>query len=240
MNGSIALRLFFLSLFSLAASAAASAAELECTKYVPAAGKTIAVPCEEGRPSSPPPAATSPAPPVESGAPAPVPEPPAASTRPPSSDELSVVEKIQKMVTEYLGALAAAKADPQFRDKYCLAKATAELIHQEKDKREYQRLWDQHVALEAELGQLGKLFYQALDEQVAKLFLDTPVDNAEPRSTRFRQTPLGASYTKARDEALKMSCQCARAPDPPKWMVCCDSCDQATLRARFTQKFPAQ
>ena len=135
-------------------------------------------------------------------------------------------------MVEWTGALTSASADAGFRDTYCAAKATAQLIHQEKDnKSEHQKLWDAHVALEAKLGQRGDLVYQALDDKLMKFFLGTPVDDAVP-STRFEQTPERVAFVRAR-EALKFSCLCMREENPPKRMICCDSCGQEALRARF-------
>ncbi len=226
MRPSIAL-VIFLTLLLVAAPVAA--AERECMIFVPSVGKLAAVECGDV-------AAT--APPAQSPAPAPAP-PAAAVPQTPTPYKDATLEKLRKSMIEWTEALTSASADADFRDTYCMAKGTALLLQQEKaNKKEHQRRWDEHVALEAKLGQRGNLVYQALEDKIMKFFLETPVDDALP-STRFEQTPEGVAFVKAR-KALNLSCQCMREENPPKRMICCDSCGNDTLEARFTEAFSPQ
>lgn len=204
-------------------SRVAAAAERECMNFIPSVDKLVAVECSDSQAAAPP-------------AERPAPAPPAAAVQTPKPYKDATLEKLRTRMVEWTGALASASADADFRDTYCTAKGTALLIHQEKNnKRQHQRRWDEHVALEAKLGQRGNLVYQALDDKLMKFFLGTPVDDALP-STRFEQTPEGVAFVRAR-KALNLSCQCMREENPPKRMICCDSCGNETLEARFTQAF---
>ncbi len=218
MNGSVAWRLLLLSVSAFAVCTAAPAAELACSRYVPAVDKLVAVPCEEFEASVPP-------------APVPPAPPPAAG-----EDGLSPIFKFTKalgttVLEDMTTALLEAKADTPFRETYCTMNATAQLLHQEKDQSEARRLQSEHAALEAQLGERGKRVYMALqDEDRVTVMLATPVVAAP--YTSIRQTPVGQAFLKARD-GLRMSCNCMREESPPKRMICCDACSKEALQARF-------
>jgi hypothetical protein len=190
-------------------------AEPECMKYVPAADKIVPVPCAEFKTAAAP--AAEPAPPPAEAAPA------APATDP-------HLAKIIKTLTELTTSLKEAKADAAFRESFCTMSATAQILHQQKDEREIERLQKQHEALEAKVGQRGNDVFTALQPQLMDMVLGTPVDDAVP-STELRQTAEGQAFVAARD-GLHMSCNCLYEPSPPHRLVCCDSCDQETLKAK--------
>jgi hypothetical protein len=83
------------------------------------------------------------------------------------------------------------------------------------------------TALEAKLGDRRITVYRALfDKDFMNMILGTTIElpvGKGPGAT-LKQTPEGQAYIKARD-ALHVTCNCMREADPPKRMVCCDSCD---------------
>lgn len=220
MHYSAALRMLLLLLW-VSAACRATAAEVECMKYVPAVDKNVAVPCEEFKPA-----------PVAAESPAPVPaaSPPAATT-PATTTYEEEVAPLKKQLTEMTDALTEAKADTPFRETFCTLNATAQLLHQQKNQSEIKRLQNEHVALEAKVGERGKLVYTAMQEEIMDMVLGTPVDDAVP-STRLRQTTEGQAFVKARD-ALHLTCNCMYEAVPPKRMFCCDACSQEALKVRF-------
>ncbi len=220
MNISIVLRIFVLFLLLFAGCAGALAADVSCMKYVPAVDKNIAVPCEEFEASVPP-------------APAPPAPPPAAS--PPAVPATTTYEEdvapLKKQLAEMTAALTEAKADTAFRETFCTLNATAQLLHQQKNQSEIKRLQNEHVALEAEVGERGRLVYTALQKEIMELVLGTPVDDAVP-STQLEATTEGQAFVKARD-GLHLTCNCMYESVPPKRMFCCDACSKEALQARF-------
>lgn len=142
---------------------------------------------------------------------------------------------IKKQVTEMTTTLLQAKEDTPFRETFCTMMATAQLLHQQKDQSEVQRLQNEHAALETKVGERGKLVHTALQSQLMDMVLGTPVDDAVP-GTRLRETPEGEAFVKARD-GLRMSCNCLREEVPPKRMICCDACDQRTLQRKAEKAF---
>jgi len=214
-----------LLLWGLVIQGAARAAESECMRYMPQTGKTVAVPCEEGKPSSQPPAATSPPAAPESAAPAP--PPPAAAAPTPPVPENPHLTKIKKNLVDLTGALNRAAGDRPFRDRFCTLTATAQLI-QQKSGSEKQKLLKDHEALEQNLGDLGRDVHAALTKGVMDMVLDTPADDG---GNPIRYTNEGKTFVKARD-GLNMSCNCNYESQPPHRLVCCDSCDQETLNAK--------
>ena len=220
MTHSLALKLLLSSLCALIACRAATAAEFECSKYVPAVDKLVAVPCEEFEASVPP-------------APVPPAPPPAAS--PPAVPATTTYEEdvapLKKQLTEMTDALTEAKADAAFRETFCTLNATAQLLHQQKNQSEIKRLQNEHMSLEAKVGERGRLVYTALQKEIMELVLGTPVDDAVP-STQLEQTTEGQAFAKARD-ALHLTCNCMYEAVPPKRMLCCDACSKEALQARF-------
>ena len=200
----------------LVLSQPAYAAELQCMKYVPAVDKNIPVACDEFKTA----AAPAPAPPS--------PPPVAAAAAAPATDPH--LAKIIKTVAELTTSLNEAKGDAGFREKFCTMNATAQILHQQTDKREIERLQNAHAALEEKVGQRGKDVFTALQDQLMDMILGTPVDDAVP-STELRQTAEGQAFIKARD-GLHLSCNCMYEPSPPHRLVCCDSCDQNALKAK--------
>ena len=219
MTRSVSLKLFLLPLCALGACRAAAAAELTCMKYVPAVDKNIPVPCDEFKRSAPP----APAPPTPPSTASPAAAP---ATKTFDDPLASLKKKLATMTT----ALTEAKADTAFRETFCTLNATAQVLHQQTDQSEIKRLQNEHIALEAKVGERGKWVYTALQEKLMEGVLGTPVDDAVP-STKLRQTPEGQAFLQARD-GLHMSCNCMYEASPPNRLVCCDSCDQDTLKAK--------
>jgi hypothetical protein len=196
----------------------ATAAERECMQYVPSVDKLVAVECEELRAAPAEPAAPAAAPPV---APAPV----------VAGRALEGADKLKKDVVELTDALTSAAGDTAFREAFCTLHATRQLLLQQKVRTEIARLQDQHVALQAKVGARGSLVRTALTEPVMGMLLGTPVDDALP-ATLLRQTPEGQAFLKARD-GMRLSCNCLHETEPPKRLMCCDSCDDKALQARL-------
>jgi hypothetical protein len=203
-----------LALCAFLSCRAATAAESECMKYVPAADKIVSVPCGEFKAAAP--AASEPAPPAVAGPPAPATDPHLA--------------KMIKTLSELTASLKEAKSDSNFRDTFCSLNATGQILRKEKDKREIKRLQSQHEALEGKVGQRGRDVFTALQPQLMDMVLGTPVDDAVP-STELRQTAEGQAFVNARD-GLHLSCNCLYENTAPHRLVCCDSCDQEALKAK--------
>ena len=208
--------LLLMALCGLLPCDAATAAEPECMRYVPAADKIVPVPCAEFKTAAAPEAMPPPEAPPVAAAPAPAADPHLA--------------KIIKTLAELTTSLKEAKGDAAFRESFCTLNATAQILHQQKDKREIERLQNAHEALEEKVGQRGKDVFTALQGELMDMVHSTPVDDAVP-STELRQTAEGQAFVNARD-GLHMSCNCMYEPSPPHRLVCCDSCDQATLKAK--------
>ena len=149
-----------------AAPSPTAAAGRQCIKYIPAVDVNVAVDCEEFKLAAPPAAAAPPPPPAASP-----PKVPATTTY----DAAPLKKKLTAMTT----ALSEAKADTAFRETYCTLNATAQLLHRRKDdKREVLRLTNEHIALEAKVGERGRWVYSALQEKIMDMVLGTPVDDA--------------------------------------------------------------
>ena len=191
--------------------------------YVPAVDISVAVECDELRPAAPSHVVEVP-PPTEPAAPA--------------THELEGAAKAKQNLAELTVALNSAAADAPFRESFCTMYATAQLIARERDKgknkdmTEATRLQKQHAALEALLGNRGRLVHTSLMTKFMESYLGLPMDDAVP-STRLHQTREGQAFVKARDSLQQtMACNCMY-DKPTGRLHCCDSCTQDALTARF-------
>jgi hypothetical protein len=202
-------------------------AEPECMRFVPAVGKVVAVPCDEGaQPDTPAPPAAVPAQPEAT--------PPTAARPPPAEGGRKLDAEFRTATKGYQEVMTMAQGDERFRGKYCRLLATLKMINAEKDARQLQTLRDQYAVWEKELGKQAVMFNHMFDESLTKAILDYPMDNAQPRGAPFRQTPLGATFTNSLNEAKKLSCECLRN-ESLTVIECCDRCDKAALQGRFEE-----
>ena len=189
-----------------------AAEEVECTRYVPAVGKIVRVPCDDGH-----------AP--DAGAPtAPT---PAMHFTP---AELDKVASLRSQLTQLADALRSAEGDVGFRDSYCTALSMASLVRGTRSRRERKKLFDETIVMQARLGERGRLVSVALTKPMTDPLLDTAVSEAS--GSRLRHTPEGMSFISVRDR-FQLNCSCLGDGRPPKRMVCCDNCGLGELKTRL-------
>jgi hypothetical protein len=189
-----------------------TAEEVECTRYVPAVGKIVRVPCDDGR----------------------APELEAQSDRTPAMHftpaELAKVAPLRNQLTQLADALRSAEGDRVFRDSFCTALSMAALVQATRSRRERKKLFDETIVMQAKLGERGRLVSAALTKPTTDPLLDAPVNEAS--GSRLRHTPEGVSFISVRDR-FQLACSCLRDRRPPKRLVCCDNCGLGELRARL-------
>ena len=223
----------FFALFSLAmVFSTRPSAAVDCMMYVPSANKLVAVECGEGR--NPAPSENAPASktaPPTTPQPASLPEP---TTEGLESGEAKVLETAKALANKWIDAVGAFKADSRLRDRWCETRANFKLYAQEPNKRERQKLWERQVALDAEMGEVGKSVDGLMDEKNAAFVLEYQYKWGKP-DIRLKNTQIGVRLTNARNEALKLSCQCLHDARTRK-LVCCESCDSDFLKSRYAQR----
>lgn len=191
-----------------------AAEDVECTRYVAAVGKIVRVPCDDsGAPD-------------RSGSES-LPGPTVHLT----PAELEKAAPLRSQLVQLSEAIKSAEGDAAFRDSYCTAAEMASLIRGAKNRRERKKLFDETVAMQARLGERGRLVSAALTKPVTDALLDTPINEAGG-GPRLRDTPEGRAFLQARDR-FQLSCACMRERRPPGRIRCCDSCSLDVLRTRF-------
>lgn len=190
----------------------AGAEEVECTRFVPAVGKIVRVPCDEGR------------------------EPDAgarsedAAAMPFTPAELDKVAPLRSQLTQLADALRAAEGDRVFRDSFCTAVSMAALVQSTRSRKERKKLFDETIVMQAKLGERGRLVSAALTKPVTDPVLDAPVNEAS--GSRVRNTPEGIAFIRVRDR-FQLACSCLRERRPPRRLMCCDNCGLADLKTRM-------
>jgi hypothetical protein len=189
-----------------------AAEEVECTRYVPAVGKIVRVPCDDGR----------------------APGAGTQSDRTPATHftpaELDKVAPLRSQLTQLAEALRSAEGDRAFRDSFCTALSMAGLVQSTRNRKERKKLFDETILMQARLGERGRLASAALTKATTEPLLDAPVN--ETSGSRVRDTPEGVSFISVRDR-FHLACSCLRDRRPPKRLVCCDNCGLGELKSRL-------
>ena len=189
-----------------------AAEKVECTRYVPAVGKIVRVPCDDGR----------------------APDAGAQSDQTPAMHftpaELAKVAPLRSQLTQLAEALRSAEGDRVFRDSFCTALAMAQLVQSTRSRRERKKLFDETIVMQARLGERGRLVSAALTKSATEPVLDAPVNEAS--GSRLRHTPEGVAFIGMRDR-FQLACSCLRDRRPPRRLVCCDNCTPSDLNARL-------
>ena len=189
-----------------------AAEEVECTRYVPAVGKIVRVPCDDGR--APDAGAQSDGTPAMHFTPA----------------ELGKVAPLRSQLTQLAEALRSAEGDRVFRDSLCATFAMARVVQSTRSRRERKKVFDETIVMQSKLGERGRLVSAALTKPVIDSLLDTPVNEAS--GSRLRHTPEGVAFISVRDR-FELNCSCLRDRRPPLRLVCCDNCGLGSLRERM-------
>ena len=189
-----------------------AAEEVECTRYVPAVGKIVLVPCDDGRTR-------------DAGAQS-VPAPDMHFT----PAELDKVAGLRHQLSQLAGALRSAEGDREFRDSFCTALTMASVVQSTRNRKERKKLYDETIVMQARLGDRGRLLTAALTKAVTDPVLDAPVNEAS--GSRLRHTPEGVAFISVRDR-FQLTCSCLRERRPPRRLACCDNCAVDELKSRF-------
>jgi hypothetical protein len=195
-------------------TAAAAADDVECTRYVPAVGKIVRVPCDEPSTGNDDPS-----------------HPPAAPVIQLTPAQLDKTAPLRDQLRQLAEALRSAENDSAFRDSYCTALAMASVVQNTRNRRERKKLFDETIAMQAKLGERGRLVTAAMTKPVTESLLDSPIDQAST-GAHLRDTQEGQAFIKVRDR-FKITCACMRQSSAPKRVVCCDSCSLDALKERF-------
>jgi hypothetical protein len=190
-----------------------AAEEVECTRFVAAVGKTVRVPCDDGRAAGPSGQTTAPTPTVHF-----------------TPAELDKVAPLRSQLNHLAEALRSAEGDREFRDSFCTALSMAGLVQSTRNRKERKKLFDETILMQARLGERGRLASAALTKATTDPLLDAPVNDVS--GSRVRDTPEGVSFISVRDR-FQMNCSCLRDRRPPKRLVCCDNCGLGELRSRI-------
>jgi hypothetical protein len=190
----------------------AAAEEVECTRYVPAVGKIVRVPCDDGRAPNVG-AQTAPAPAMHF-----------------TPAELDKVAPLRSQLTQLADALRSAEGDREFRDSFCTALSMATLVQSTRNRKERKKLFDETIVMQAKLGDRGRLASAALTKATSEPLLDALVNEAT--GSRLRHTPEGVAFISVRDR-FHLACSCLRDRRPPKRLVCCDNCGLGELKSRL-------
>jgi hypothetical protein len=136
-------------------------------------------------------------------------------------------------------ALNSLPGDSELRDHVCTKHGIGRAIMEEKDQEQVQSLKRDLTALEEKLGERGRLIAAANDTEFIDALLGAYADPRAfkmPQRVPFRETREGIAFMQARVALGRMNCRCALV-HPMKRMLCCDSCDPATLQGRAEKAF---
>lgn len=198
----------------LVADLTVAAEDVECTRYVAAVGKIIRVPCDDSGSPDRKGSESEPGPTVHL-----------------TPAELEKAAPLRNQLVQLSDAIKSAEGDAAFRDSYCTAVEMASLVRSAKNRRERKKLFDETIAMQARLGERGRLVSAALTKPVTDALLDTPINEAGG-DPRLRDTPEGRAFLQARSR-FRLSCACMREMRAPGRIRCCDSCSLDVLKTRF-------
>ncbi|MCZ7596322.1 MAG: hypothetical protein M5U16_16625 [Hyphomicrobium sp.] len=150
-----------------------AAEDVECTRYVAAVGKIIRVPCDDSGSPDRKGSESEPGPTVHL-----------------TPAELEKAAPLRNQLVQLSDAIKSAEGDAAFRDSYCTAVEMASLVRSAKNRRERKKLFDETIAMQARLGERGRLVSAALTKPVTDALLDTPINEAGG-DPRLRDTPEG-------------------------------------------------